>query len=355
MSVIEKISISSNQLIINYEGIGPEPSKRMYSCSKDDGFCYEDPTGKMTAEECNNKSGGCNGGRRSCNVSDGIQNIDTATLLTWYGSTDNCPPGTSIDSQPGGGVSGAGGIGTWDDPITMAYTKNAGLKHGDCIYVPKFKKYFIYEDTCQECKKGHYDLWMGPSTISGVAANNLIDCEVSMTESNTSIINNPPDNLEVDKSPIFDVNRTSNSGCYQDAPRQECKNVDSMWKCGQDDIGSKFLCGNTCQIPCNLKNTGNNSCKDNNVSWIFTDDGKEALAAARKRKDDKWRCEDIASLVNMTYDDFVLLNGTEKPMDGESALNCPKTPCGSNCNKDQLYSINKTFCMGDCCGHITNL
>ena len=85
MSVIEKISISSNQLTINYEGIGPEPSKRMYSCSKDDGFCYEGPIGKMTAEECNNRSGGCNGRHTRTNATDGSQNIDTATLLTWYG------------------------------------------------------------------------------------------------------------------------------------------------------------------------------------------------------------------------------------------------------------------------------
>ena len=237
----------------------------------------------------------------------------------------------------------------------MAYTKHGGLKNGDCIYVPEFKKYFIYEDTCQECKKGHYDLWMGPSNISGVAANNLIDCEVQMTRSNAHVINNPPDNLDVDQTPIFDENRANNFGCYEHAPTQICKKVGTKWKCGSDDDGEKLLCGNTCQLPCKLKDSGSDSCKDNNVDWIYTEGGKEALAAAQKRVDNKWRCEDIASLVNMTYDDFVLLNGTEKPMNGQPALKCPEIPCGSNCKSDNLYGNNTTFCMGDCCGHITNI
>jgi hypothetical protein len=354
MTIIENISISSNQLIINYKGDSPAPA--LYSCSKDDGFCYEDPNGKMSAEECN-KSNGCGGGRRSCNISEGSQSVNTKNTLTWYGSTDNCPPGTSIDSQPGGGVAGAGGIGTWDDPLTMAYTKHVELKHGDCIYVHEFKKYFIYEDTCEECKKGHYDLWMGPSNISGVAANNLIDCEVQMTRSNAHIINNPPDNLEVDQTPIFDENRANNSGCYEHAPPQICKKVGTKWNCGGGDDGEKLLCGNTCQIPCKLTDSGSDSCKNNNIDWIYTEGGKAALAAAQKRGDNKWRCEDLASLVGMTYDDFVRLNGTEEPLEPSSThppLNCPKTPCGSNCG-DSLYDEDMTFCMGDCCGHVINI
>ena len=60
-------------------------------------------------------------------------------------------------------------MGTHADPITYAGATAATPK-GSIIYVPKYKKYFIMEDQCEECEKDwknkqmyHMDLWTGPS------------------------------------------------------------------------------------------------------------------------------------------------------------------------------------------------
>src|SRR5262249_1460463 len=70
-------------------------------------------------------------------------------FLTFYGWWDHTPPGNGI-SHP---VihSGAGGKGTFSDPITFAsYTKEIGV--GKKIWVPRVRKYFIMEDDCEECQ-----------------------------------------------------------------------------------------------------------------------------------------------------------------------------------------------------------
>ena len=70
--------------------------------------------------------------------------------LTHYGAKDNCPPGPAI-AWPKIHQS-AGGSGTHADPITYAGATAATPK-GSIIYVPKYKKYFVMEDQCEECEK----------------------------------------------------------------------------------------------------------------------------------------------------------------------------------------------------------
>src|SRR5262249_21475793 len=72
----------------------------------------------------------------------------TLDFLTFYGFWDNSPPGVDI-AHP---VihSGAGGKGTFNDPITFAVAPQVQnvMKPGTKIYVNFLKKYFIMEDDC---------------------------------------------------------------------------------------------------------------------------------------------------------------------------------------------------------------
>ena len=70
------------------------------------------------------------------------------TFLTFYGWWDNTPPGGDI-SHPVKHKT-AGGVGTFDDPITFA-TSTKEVKPDGKIYMPRVDKYFIMEDDCDEC------------------------------------------------------------------------------------------------------------------------------------------------------------------------------------------------------------
>jgi hypothetical protein len=145
-------------------------------------------------------------------------------FLTFYGWWDNTPPGNGI-SHP---VihSGAGGKGTFSDPITLA-SATAEIGVGKKIWVPRVRKYFIMEDDCEECRADwsghgpdggpglrHYDLWLGGKGGDPFAA---INCEDALTTYNDSgpilesVIANPPSNEPVDPTPIFN---TSTGACY---------------------------------------------------------------------------------------------------------------------------------------------
>src|SRR5947207_788397 len=147
------------------------------------------------------------------------------TFLTFYGWWDNTPPGNDIsDPQI---HSGAGGKGTFADPITFA-TAKAELAPGTKVWVPRVKKYFIMEDTCQECGEDwsghgpnggpglrHIDLWIGGK---GGSAFDAIDCEDALTHYNDngtptleSVVVNPPSNEPFDATPLFN---TGTGECY---------------------------------------------------------------------------------------------------------------------------------------------
>ena len=68
---------------------------------------------------------------------------------TLLGTDDNCPPSAEI-SYPVLHKNGAGGVGSYADPITYAGVTAATPK-GTIIYVHALKKYFIHEDSCEEC------------------------------------------------------------------------------------------------------------------------------------------------------------------------------------------------------------
>ena len=84
--------------------------------------------------------------------------------ITFYGARDNCPPSGEI-AYPIIHKE-AGGLGTYDNPITFASAKRL-FSPGTRIYYPTLEKYFVMEDSCEECTDEyaltgacHVDLWM---------------------------------------------------------------------------------------------------------------------------------------------------------------------------------------------------
>ena len=161
---------------------------------------------------------------------------NVTAYVTWYGAKDNCPPGGAIAFPTK--HQEAGGVGTWNDPVTFAGVR-AREAPGTRIYVAAHRKYFIMEDSCEECehqwkskKKYHVDLWMGPSSAS--PGPGLIACENQLTVNALAVLTNPPQGLPVDTTKIYDPMRPRNMGCI--APAQVCH-----------DHGSQ--CGNQCEIP----------------------------------------------------------------------------------------------------------
>jgi hypothetical protein len=159
----------------------------------------------------------------------GINNAYAATtqqtFLTFYGWWDNTPPGGDI-SYPKL-HSTAGGTGTYADPITFA-TSTSEISAGTRVYVPRVKKYFIMEDSCEECSADwsgngpnggpglrHIDLWLGGKNGNPFDA---INCEDALTHYNADntpvlepVIVSPANNEVVDSTPLFN---TSTGACY---------------------------------------------------------------------------------------------------------------------------------------------
>ncbi|GIG61394.1 carbohydrate-binding protein [Longispora fulva] len=147
------------------------------------------------------------------------------TFLTFYGWWDNTPPGGDISYPQIHDT--AGGKGSYADPITFA-TSTSELAAGTRVWVPRVRKYFIMEDSCQECSADwsghgpnggpnlrHIDLWLGGK---GGNAMNAIDCEDALTHYNADntptmepVVVNPGADEPYDATPIFN---TSTGACY---------------------------------------------------------------------------------------------------------------------------------------------
>jgi 3D (Asp-Asp-Asp) domain-containing protein len=131
---------------------------------------------------------------------------DYVNKVTFYGWPDNDPAGNGIAYSVI--HKNAGGVGTYSDPITFASSPDLYAK-GTIIYVPYLQKYTIMEDYCASCindyKSGikHIDIWMNSN---GNFNNNVIACENKYTKlQNTNIIVNPPNNLTVNSTPLFNT------------------------------------------------------------------------------------------------------------------------------------------------------
>ena len=121
---------------------------------------------------------------------------------TFYGYPDNDPPGADIMHDCGRGTS-AGGVGTFDNPLTMA-TAPGELNTCEVVYSPYLRKYLINEDYCEQCTTDwvshiwHGDIWLGGnSTTQGTEQ---LDCEMKLTpgEGSQVVVRDPSRDLPVD-------------------------------------------------------------------------------------------------------------------------------------------------------------
>jgi hypothetical protein len=155
----------------------------------------------------------------------------TLDSMTFYGYFDNSPPGTAIAHPVIHG--GAGGVGTFDDPITFAVAPEVQNKvpPGTIMYVPSLQKYFIMEDDCTSSGPGgvpvqgqgcdgelasgvnEFDLWIdgdphknapdNPGSGSGNNDNNMTNCEDTLTASKVKVIMHATDGQPVNTKPLL--------------------------------------------------------------------------------------------------------------------------------------------------------
>lgn len=145
------------------------------------------------------------------------------SYTTGYGWPDNTPAGNAI-SNPSIHT-GAGGSGTYADPITLAVGHSIiGGKDildypaGTKFYVPNLRKYFIVEDTCGDgsspqngpCHTGYeghvwLDLWVGGQ---GQSSSGTLACEDTITDLHL-VIENPASNYAVAPGAVY------NGSCAQ--------------------------------------------------------------------------------------------------------------------------------------------
>ncbi|KAI9889686.1 MAG: hypothetical protein M1814_005087 [Vezdaea aestivalis] len=154
----------------------------------------------------------------------------TTAILTFYGFPNNSPPGAAIAFKCSSRGYTAGGIGTYDDPLTMSTAAGAFTKC-EIVYIPYMRKYVRYEDECPQCssdwKKGktHISVWTGSHQVTG--GQEQLDCEDSLTPDYApTVVQNPPSELEVDQTML-----------YQKEGRPACA-ADHVYR----DLGKTFSC-----------------------------------------------------------------------------------------------------------------
>lgn len=127
--------------------------------------------------------------------------------ITYYGWPDNSPPGRAIAypkvQYPSTLHNEAGGIGTFNDPLTYAASEST-IPIGTIYYVPYLKKYIVLEDICANCMEDHHiDIWL---ESNDAFEEEVLKCQRNFTRSKTLVVTNPSINLPVDTRPLFDLN-----------------------------------------------------------------------------------------------------------------------------------------------------
>ncbi|KAI1438231.1 hypothetical protein GGR50DRAFT_691404 [Xylaria sp. CBS 124048] len=168
--------------------------------------------------------------------------VTTGVKTTFYGVPDNDPAGsdaTAFSCNARGFH--AGGSGTFDDPMTFASKVGSDYAQCEIIYAPYLKKYLQSQDTCAGCNTGEWtDVFTGNSVDGGSAQ---ISCEDQLTPSNTqSVIRNPPSNLEVDTTPLWNNGQCNTGNVY---PSYDA-NALCSGSSGSSSGGSSSVCQTGC-------------------------------------------------------------------------------------------------------------
>jgi len=133
--------------------------------------------------------------------------IRFTAYVTGFSYWDNDPPGSTDIALP---VihDGAGGIGTYADPITVAVGWTGGRSYnpfypkGTKFYFPHLKRYGIVEDLCASCTNGWLDIYVDGKTSSNRSADR---CMNQLT-GNYEVIKNPDDSHPVTSGVISSYN-----------------------------------------------------------------------------------------------------------------------------------------------------
>lgn len=137
--------------------------------------------------------------------------------VTFYAAYDNDPPNSKVIAYPKRDGfttihNEAGGLGTFEDPITAAVKDTKTFPIGSKVYYSALKKYFVVEDECANCKANGkpavwIDLYAGDAVDSKV-----LSCENELTpDGKASVEINAPLGRVVNSTPIY-----SNGKCYKD-------------------------------------------------------------------------------------------------------------------------------------------
>jgi hypothetical protein len=162
----------------------------------------------------------------------------TLDFMTFYGWFDNSPPGLAI-AHPDV-HSGAGGTGTFEDPISFAVAPQVQdrVPPGTIMYIPSLQKYFVMEDDCTASGPGgapvqgdgcdgellsgvnEFDLWIGgdphknapdePGAGSGNTNKKMTNCEDTLTANKVVVIMNATAGQPVNTTPLL-----NNGKCIQ--------------------------------------------------------------------------------------------------------------------------------------------
>ncbi|KAI1243842.1 hypothetical protein MGN70_013708 [Eutypa lata] len=167
-------------------------------------------------------------------------------VVTFYGSPDNDPPGSDDTAYPCGGRNNhAGGVGSYDEPLTFA-TAPGEYNQCEVVYAPYIKKYLRMEDSCATCTSdwqngvAHIDIWTGTVADGGDAQ---IECENQLTpDPRQSFIRNPASDLEVDLTALWDNGKCNTGNTYL--------NYDAGDYCGNGGGGGSPPSNPTCQTGC---------------------------------------------------------------------------------------------------------
>ncbi|MES2205643.1 MAG: basic secretory protein-like protein [Pseudomonadota bacterium] len=154
--------------------------------------------------------------------------------FTWRGAGAGCPKPTKekeceilyskSKKYPVPHEVATEGKGTYDDPITLA-AHGKPFPPGTFVYVPWFKKYFVFEDDCPGCVADTYvEGFMGPKkTNSGINRQLLLNCARKWSTAPTNpdnpkitIIINPEKTLEVDQEVMLNPDGSCKGGDSSD-------------------------------------------------------------------------------------------------------------------------------------------
>lgn len=125
--------------------------------------------------------------------------------ITAYGWLDNDPPSAQIAFPVL--HKEASGTGTYDDPVTCAADPRQ-IEKGTILYIPRFKKYFIMEDSCGAAVSQHrskppiLDLWIGGKHSSDKAKLTAKEAAYTSDRPETVILH-PVNTLTVDPAALY--------------------------------------------------------------------------------------------------------------------------------------------------------